>query len=67
LAVDRVDWALAATGLVPVVPWLADVEPPSTGSAWATPVAAASEAQKPTVTAPAPSQVEISLRFFWAR
>ncbi|BBY62428.1 hypothetical protein MHEL_06710 [Mycolicibacterium helvum] len=47
--------------LGPVLLWLEDEESPPEESAWATPVAAASEAQTPTVKAPVPSHNETLL------
>jgi hypothetical protein len=51
----------------PAVLWLDVAESLTVFSACATAVEAASDAQKPTVTAPAPSHVEISLGCLTAR
>jgi len=57
VAVDAGVFRRGAAALAPVSRWL-DASP-AAESAWATPVAAASDAQKPTATAPVPSQREM--------
>jgi len=63
--VERVD--AVGRDLGPAVLWLDVAESLTVFSAWATAVEVASDAQKPTVTAPAPSHVEISLGCLTAR
>lgn len=68
VAPDFAEW------LMPVAPafelgelWLDDGEPPVDGSALATAVPLAREAQNPTAMAPVPSQAETSLCSGWVR
>jgi hypothetical protein len=66
-AVDFVEREMPVEPALEPVLLLDDEAPSAEGAAWATPVAPASEAQNPIVTAPVPSQMDTSLRRCSAR